>query len=63
MNTIERANRIGTIVQALKECKEKELEVNKEELLLYIMEKYNCMRRSALEYFKVAELRFKNGKG
>ena len=62
INALERDMKINTIVKALIKCKEKNKEVNKEHLILYIMEKYNCMRRTALEYFKVAEYRFKNAK-
>lgn len=58
LNAQERSKRIQLIVNALKESKD--AIVNKEDLILYIMEKYNCMRRTALEYYKVAELRFKN---
>ena len=58
LNAKERSMRIGVLVNALRRCRQEKREVNKEELLLYIMEKFDCARRTALEYYIVADLRF-----
>ena len=53
-----RGKRIGVLVEALRKCDNEKVAINKEELLLYMMDTFDCSRRTALEYFKVAEMRF-----
>jgi len=56
----ERARRIGLVEYALKEIKEKNLILDDNSFVINICDKFNISGRTAKEYIRIAQARFKN---